>query len=300
MTPAIIIHGGAHAISPEQEDASRRGCAAAAEAGWAVLERGGSALDAVEAAVRVLEDDPTFNAGLGSELNAAGEVETDAACMEGTTFQCGGVAGVQGLRHPISAARCVLESEYVLLVDAGARQFAQDHGAELCDPAELVTEQRRQDWEAQKASGTGTVGAAAVDRAGRLAAATSTGGTGTNPPGRVGDTPLPGCGYWADDARGACSTTGIGETIARVVLAKSAVDRLGGESGPDEAAAAAVRELEERVQGEAGLILVDPEGRVGWAHNAENMACAYRAAGMAAAAAYLHKREEADGAQDAE
>jgi len=169
---AILVHGGAKDIDPWQEDANRRGCHAAVAAGQTVLARGGAAVDAVEAAIRILEDDPTFNAGYGSVLNAEGEVQMDAALMDGRTLDLGGVGGIRGVRHPISVARLMLREKPVLLVGDGARRFAAEHAAELCDPHALIPPNL------QPAMGKGrhdTVGYVALDMDGHLAAGTSTG-----------------------------------------------------------------------------------------------------------------------------
>ena len=296
MNLVIMVHGGAKEIPGDEAEAHKKGCLQATQAGWEVLARGGSALDAVETAVRVLEDDPTFNAGFGSELNADGEAEMDAALMDGATLAAGAVGAIQGVCHPISVARRVLEAEPVLLVAEGARRFARSQGAELCDPSELISDEKRREWERKRAAGQraghDTVGCVALDGDGNLAAGTSTGGTNTNPPGRLGDSPLPGCGLYADGTLGACSMTGDGESIARVVLAKTAVDLLDGGRHPDAAAQRAMDVLRERVDGRAGCILIDTACRIGWAHNEPNIAVAYRTSAMDAPRAFVHKDEE--------
>ncbi|HEX8238104.1 MAG TPA: isoaspartyl peptidase/L-asparaginase family protein [Abditibacteriaceae bacterium] len=298
MTLAIIVHGGAHAVPDEDIDAHKAGCTAAVTAGWQVLQRGGSALDAVEAAIRVLEADPTFNAGYGSELNADGEVETDAAIMNGADLAAGGIGAIKGVRHPISVARKVLQSPSVLLVGQGAYRFAQEAGAELCDQQELASEKQRRKWEEKQQASTrsanvsassDTVGCVALDAQGNLAAGTSTGGTNENAAGRIGDSPLIGCGLYADGELGACSLTGDGESITRVVLAKTAVDLLHGERHPEEATAMAMDVLQRRVGGEGGCIMIDRQGRIGWAHNAENMSCAIMSEQMDEPQAFVKK-----------
>lgn len=290
---ALIVHGGAKTIPVEQHDAHREGCQRAAEAGWAILEAGGAAVDAVEAAIRTLEDDPTFNAGTGGDLNADGEVQMDAGLMEGTTLKSGAVAFIQGVRHPISVARAVFESGEVLLAGDGARRFAEKQGEELCEIDALITPEKRKEWEEQGGGDANdTVGCVALDAEGRFAAGASTGGTGGNPRGRVGDTPQLGCGFYADDERGGVSMTGDGEQIARVVLAKTIVDLLGDASEPDEAIQKGLRHLERRTGGEAGSIAIDRHGLVGWGHNSEHMAVAYRNEAMPKAAAFISKDEE--------
>ena len=269
MKPAIIVHGGAGTV----EDARRAACLAgverAAAAGWAVLERGGSALDAVEAATRVMEDDPAFNAGYGGVLNRLGILETDACIMDGK-LRAGAVGAVPWMRHPISLARQLLdEGEHVLLVGGGALLYAREHGFDAEAPETLITprskarhEQARAEHARMNTTGD-TVGAVAVDAHGQLAAATSTGGINWKRAGRVGDSPLPGCGNYADEQSGAASATGHGESIIRVVMCKSACDRLRAGLHPDEAAQKSVAELVERTGGEAGIILVDQHGRIG-------------------------------------
>jgi beta-aspartyl-peptidase (threonine type) len=296
---AIIVHGGAKDMEPEEYEPHREGCRRAAEVGWEVLQRGGTAVDAVEAAIRVMEDDPTFNAGYGAELNADGEVQMDASLIDGGSLNAGSVGFIQGVRHPISVARKVLESGTVFLVGDGANRFAQEQGAELCDNRELETEERRKKWEKTIAEGNGgtgannTVGCVALDQNGDLAAGASTGGTGCNPRGRIGDTPQLGCGFYADNQRGGCSMTGDGESIARVVLAKTTVDQLG-EVPPDEAAARSMQILGDRTEGDGGCIVIDRQSRIGWDHNSGNMAVAYRTPDLPEARAYVHKREESE------
>src|SRR5690242_2628953 len=245
MKPSLIVHGGAWDIPDESVDLCKNGCERALAAGWSILSRGGSALDAVEAAVIVLEDDPIFDAGFGSHLNMDGRVECDAIVMEGATLRAGAVAAVQRVRNPIQLARKVFEnSAHMMLVGEGAERFAADQGVSMCAPEELVAEAERDAWlkcrnskhaaAHHRGHEQGTVGAVALDRDGRLFAATSTGGTCCKLPGRVGDSPLIGCGCYADAEAGGVSCTGYGEAIMKVVLAKTAVEFLrspvGGES----------------------------------------------------------------------
>lgn len=293
--PAMIVHGGAHPVPKGEEESHRKGCLFAASVGWNVLQAGGSALDAVEAAVRALEDDPTFNAGTGSELNAEGQVEMDAAIMEGTRLNAGGVGALQGVKHPVSVARGVLERQPTLLVAQGALRLAEELDAELCAPAELIVEKQRLKWESKSGpKGHDTVGAVAIDANGHLAAATSTGGTNDNLPGRIGDSPLIGCGLYADDEAGACALTGDGESITRLVLAKSIIDAMGDGDHPDLAISDAMQALTSRVGGEGGGIGIDKRGRIGWAHSAENLPCAYIRSGMAEPQAFLAKAQETE------
>ncbi len=297
MKPSLIVHGGAWNIPDEAVADCRAGCRRALEAGWEILERGGTALDAVEAAIVVLEDDPTFDAGVGSHLNRDGRVELDAILMDGVTLKAGAVAAVERVRNPIRLARKVLEScEHMMLVGAGAEQFAVEQGLLLCRPEDLVIERERLAW--SRCVGTaghqsefhvhqpGTVGAVALDRQGGLVAGTSTGGTCCKRPGRVGDSPLIGCGCYADVEAGGASCTGWGEAIMKIVMAKTTVDLLrqppAGISHsaniPQAIAEACVRLLAERVQGRGGLILLDRDGRPGFAFNTARMAYGYVAA----------------------
>jgi beta-aspartyl-peptidase (threonine type) len=312
MKPSLIIHGGAWSIPDEAVGDCRAGCRRALEVGWKILERGGSAMGAVEAAIVVLEDDPTFDAGVGSHLNRDGRVELDAMLMDGATLKAGAVAAVERVRNPIRLARRVLEScEHMMLVGAGAEQFAVEQGLPLCSPEELVIERERAAW--SRCIGTaghqsefhlrhrhGTVGAVALDRQGGLVAGTSTGGTCCKRPGRVGDSPLVGCGCYADVEAGGVSCTGWGEAIMKIVMAKTAVDflrrpaeflpaRLGeslpAESVAQDAARACVRVLAERAHGTGGLILLDRDGRPGVAFNTPRMAYAYMSADLSIVAA---------------
>jgi L-asparaginase / beta-aspartyl-peptidase len=267
--PAIIVHGGAGADSSQASE-FRQGVRAAVLAGWRVLAEGGTALDAVESAVRALEDDPRFNAGRGSVLNRDGTIEMDASIMEGDRLQCGAVAALVGVANPVTVARRVLESRrHVLLVGDGALAFSRSVGIPECDPASLVTDrQRKRHVELARKPippGGGTVGAVALDRNGTTAAATSTGGTPGKLPGRVGDSALIGCGTYADSSLGGVSCTGDGEAIIRVVLGHRALRYLKDADDPDYAAKVAVDLLVEEGGGQGGLILIDWRGRPGYA-----------------------------------
>ena len=274
--PALVVHGGAGADPAEGRDVLRAGVTAAALAGWRMLAEDGHALDAVEAAVRVLEDHPRFNAGHGSVLTSGGTVEMDASIMEGDHLQCGAVAAVSRLANPVALARRVLEDgRHVLLVGEGAHAFARAVGIPECDPALLVTDRQRQRLATHGDGDRGTVGAVALDRHGTVAAATSTGGMVGKRPGRVGDSALIGCGTYADSTLGGVSCTGSGEAIIRVVLARRALDYLKEADDPDYAAKVAVDLLVEEGRGEGGLILVDWRGRVGYAHSTPLMPVAW-------------------------
>ncbi len=285
---------------PDDEIAAHEaGIANALAAGYALLERGATAVEAVEAAVVVMEDNETFDAGRGSFLTRDGRVQLDALLMNGENLRTGGVACVERLRNPIKAARLVLEeSPHVYFVGVGAERFAMQHGMSLCDNMDLVIprEQKRL-YAAQEAELAGmkdttfsggpatenvemsdamlshdTVGAVALDGQGNLAAATSTGGTLNKAPGRVGDSSLIGCGCYADNFSAAVSLTGWGEPIMKLVLGKWAVDRVQAGASPQEAATAAIEYLYERLGGHGGVILLGPDGRVGMAHNTPRMA----------------------------
>lgn len=276
--PAIVVHGGAGADPTDGRDEVRAGVRTAAAAGWGVLAAGGAALDAVEAAVRVLEDHPRFNAGLGSTLTTAGTVEMDASIMEGDRLRCGAVAMVSRLANPVTLARRVLEDgRHVLLAGEGAHAFARAVGLPDCDPVTLVTERQRRRLAEQRGRVAvgGTVGAVALDRRGTLTAATSTGGVAGKLPGRVGDSALIGCGTYADTTLGAVSCTGSGEAIIRVVLARRALDFLKEADDARYAAQVAVDLLLEEGGGSGGLILLDWRGRMAWAHSTPFMPVAW-------------------------
>jgi L-asparaginase / beta-aspartyl-peptidase len=283
--PAIVVHGGAALWDPAYHDAARAGCRAAVDAGLAVLARGGSAVDAVVAAVRALEDDPVFNAGVGAVLTRAETLELDAAIMDGHGLRFGAVAAMANVRTPIEVARAVMDDgEHALLCGEGAWAFARERGFAPCDPAELRTERAARrlravlEQRARRAGGPaagddpGTVGACAIDAQGHVAAATSTGGITGKRPGRIGDTPLPGCGTYADDRGGAASATGVGEAIMRVAMTKACVTRLVRGHDALGAVRASVDELASDAGGEGGIICCDRNGRLGAAHNSSHMA----------------------------
>jgi len=263
--PSLIVHGGAGADPTDGPDELRNGMQAAIDAGWRVLARGASALDAVEAAVRALEDHPRFNAGCGSVLTSAGTVEMDASIMEGDGLRNGAVACVAQVRNPVSLARRILDDgRHSFFVGAGAIEQARALGVPLCEPGELVTERQRRRLETIQA---GTVGAVAIDRRGTIAAATSTGGRAGQLPGRVGDTPLIGCGTYADSTIGGVSCTGDGEAAIRVVLARRALEILKSVEDPARAADIAIDVLKDEGRGQGGLILLDWKGRMAFAHS---------------------------------
>ncbi len=290
LDPVLVVHGGAYDIPLETHEAHMAGCRDGAEAGWAVLTSGGSALAAVEAAVRILEDNPTFDAGRGSFLNAVAQVELDAIIMDGRDLNLGAVAAVQHVAHPVTLARLVLtESEHAMLAGAGAEMFAREQNLPICTPEDLLTGRELERWKAAHATGkpqtwepwgaqprpSDTVGAVALDADGNLAAATSTGGTFNKHPGRVGDSPLVGCGAYADNRSGAVSATGEGEALMKVVISKLVCDLIAQGMNAQEATQTAIRILSERTSGEGGVIALDRLGRVGIAHNTSYIAHAY-------------------------
>lgn len=262
---ALIVHGGAREIPDADRDDFRHGCAAAAARGRAVLEAGGSAVDAAIAAVRALEDDPVFNAGIGAAERADGRVQRDAAVMDGSTLDVGAAAAVEGVPHPIDLAATLLCEDEVLLVGPGAEHVAAHRG--LTAPA--TSHGGR-----EKAPALDTVGCVARDSEGHLAAAVSTGGIAGARVGRVGDSPLPGGGFFADDEVGAVVLSGAGEQIARVALAAWVEHRMRAGLDPAAATASALERLD-RVGGQAGLIALDREGRPGWAYSSPDFAIAY-------------------------
>jgi beta-aspartyl-peptidase (threonine type) len=304
MPKAIIVHGGAWDIPAALHEEHLAGCRAAAERGWAILSGGGSALDAVEAAVRIMEDHPVFDAGRGSHLNADGVVELDAGMMDGATLAAGAVAAVRRIANPISLARRVLhDSPHVFLVGSGAERFAVQAGIPLCDPADLIVPRELSLWENKRAEsqprptgaefregagavgadaiGADTVGAVALDEHGNLAVANSTGGTFFKQPGRVGDTPIIGCGLYADNTLGAAACTGWGEQIMKTVLAKTTADHIALLGSARDAAHVALAYFRHRVGGLGGVICISPDGQIGYAHSTPNLAHAFRNEEMA-------------------
>src|SRR6202451_3123262 len=313
--PVLVVHGGAWAMPDDMVEAHIRGVNNALTAGWRVLERGGPALDAVEEAVVIMEDDETFDAGRGSFLNRDGKVQLDALIMEGSTLRAGGVGCVERLRNPVRAARKILsESPHVYFVGEGAEKFAAEHGIHLCRNKDLIIPrevERLREYQAKNPTSraqnaremghptsgveppTGsemfvpgdddatishdTVGAVALDRDGNIAAETSTGGTLNKAPGRLGDSSLIGCGCYADNLSAAASTTGWGEPIMKLVLAKWAADRVESGSLPEWVAQEAMNFLKQRLDGHGGIIVLDAQGRFGIAHNTSRMAWALHA-----------------------
>ena len=291
--PVLVVHGGAWAMPDNMVQAHLHGVRNALAAGWRVLERGGSSLDAVEEAVVIMEDDETFDAGRGSFLNRDGKVQLDALIMDGSTLRAGGVGCVERLRNPVRAARKILsESPHVYFVAEGAERFAAAHGIPLCRNEDLVIPREverlrkyQQETASHEAANDGndlfapsishdTVGAVALDRSGNIAAATSTGGTLNKAPGRLGDSSLIGCGCYADNLSAAASTTGWGEPIMKLVLAKWTADRVLAGNLPEWAAQEAMNYLKQRLSGHGGIIVLNAQGQFGIAHNTPRMAWA--------------------------
>ena len=283
---SLIVHGGAWDIPAAAIPDCRAGIRHALGAGREILAHGGAAMDAVEAAIVVLEDDVTFDAGTGAHLNRDGRVQLDAIIMDGASLKAGAVAAVERIKNPIRLARKILESsEHMMLAGAGAELFAQETGIALCDPSELAIDRERMAWrhcqEGNHASEFhfghkhGTVGAVALDVQGRIVAATSTGGTCCKFPGRVGDSPLIGCGCYADVEAGGISCTGHGEAIMKIVMAKMAADLLRNGTAPQAAANECIQLLASRTQATGGLILLDRSGRPAAAFNTPSMAYGY-------------------------
>ncbi|WP_448501408.1 isoaspartyl peptidase/L-asparaginase family protein [Sphingomonas sp.] len=282
----LVIHGGAGVIerdriTPEQETAARAGLNAALDAGSKILASGGSALDAVDAAVRVLEDDPSFNAGRGAVFTYEGTNELDAAIMEGTTRRAGAVAGTTRTKNPIGLARAVMEhSPHVFLAGEGADRFSVEQGLEQTDPAWFATPERRRQLDELKARKTssfdvdlkyGTVGAVALDKAGHVAAATSTGGLTGKRWGRIGDAPIIGAGTYADDRACAVSATGAGEFFIREGVAHEICARARFKGESLQAAADAVMAETKALGGDGGVIVTGPTGEMAYSFNTPGM-----------------------------
>ncbi len=272
----VLVHGGAGLVPEASREAHARGCLAAARAGNLVLTRGGSALDAACEAVRVLEDDPSFNAGHGACLDETGHLALDAAVMDGASLAAGAVACLPAFANPVQIARKLLDvGGPVLLAGEGAELFAKTHGFVRADEAAMITTVARERLAEAKATGEsagfagGTVGAVARDTSGHVAAATSTGGKTNKAKGRIGDSPLVGAGTYADDDEGAASGTGDGEAFIRLMLARHAT--LGLARGEDEAAKLTIAHLGDRLRALGGVILVSKEGRASFARNTVTM-----------------------------
>ncbi|XP_037637271.1 isoaspartyl peptidase/L-asparaginase isoform X2 [Sebastes umbrosus] len=287
ISAVIVVHGGAWAIPDDLAEASVNGVKAAAREGFSVLKRGGSALDAVEATVRALEDNHVFDAGHGAALNADGEVELDAIIMDGRTLASGAVSSVKNIANPVSLARAVMEkTSHVMLTSSGANQFAESIGMATVPTDTLVTEYERREWTKSKTYVTGvmedfnsqwahdTVGAVAVDSAGNVACATSTGGIRNKMVGRVGDSPIIGSGGYADNFSGAVSCTGHGESILKVTLARLILSHIEQGKSVADSSQLSLQYMGERVRGAGGAIVVSPSGEWAATFTTERMAWA--------------------------
>lgn len=301
--PIIVVHGGAGTWQPERQPGGLRGTARAAKKGFDVLAKGGSALDSVIEAVVIMEDDESFNAGYGSSLTVEKTVEMEASIMDGKTLQAGAVGLLHDIKNPVRLARIIMEeTDHVFVVGEGAEKLARLHNLERRDP---VTQLRLRYYDQQKALlfkgkfelpklaslvknhpdlfDLETVGAVSLDSEGNVAAATSTGGFPMKLPGRIGDSPLIGCGTYADNESGACSATGIGEIAMRLVLAKTTCGYMEDGKTAEQAAEQAIKLVNRRmsmIYNSMGLISIDAHGRVGAAHNSPNMCWAYMKPGM--------------------
>lgn len=290
---ALIVHGGAKPYKPEEDQANRDGVRQALEAGRAILAAGGSAIDAAEASVRMLEELPVFNAARGAALNERGEIEMSAAMMSGRDLSIGAIGYVSTLKHPVSVARALMPEKWVVLVGEGALKFAAEKGAEFCTMESLITEANVKELKESR----DTVGAVAMDMGGNLAVASGTGGLTGAAVGRVSDTAMPGCGYYADNHIGAVAFSGDGETIARLALASRVMASLEDGEDVEHAIEKSVAKLPGTGGAEAdgGGIGIRKDGRVGWAHNSPMFAVAYATSETDVPRVYLKKDEERSG-----
>ena len=297
--PIIIVHGGAGEWRQERRDAGIAGVKKAANSGFDILKRDGSAVDAVESAVMSMEDDETFNAGLGSSLALDKRVEMEASIMDGKTLSAGATGLLSNVRYPIHLARIIMEkTDHIFIVGQSAERLAEIFNLEHRNSTTKLREKYWHELKSKIVQGElnylprlstllkshpdlfrlDTVGAVAVDKNCNVAAATSTGGISMKIPGRIGDSPLIGCGNYADNEAGACSATGIGEIAIRLALAKSTCDLIRVGQTPQEAAENSIKEVNRRIPNVAnqmGLIAVDSKGRIGAAHNSHHMCWAY-------------------------
>ncbi|XP_056904351.1 LOW QUALITY PROTEIN: isoaspartyl peptidase/L-asparaginase [Takifugu flavidus] len=274
MLPVVVVHGGAGHCPKEMSESAKKGVCAAARAGYEVLRGGGSSMDAVVEAVTQLENNSLFNAGCGSVLNIKGDVEMDALVMDGQTLASGAVAAVRNIANPVQLSRLVMDkTSHVCLTAGGAQQFAESMGVPLVQQESLITTPARMRWRQNLAPEAnpvecqmgkmGTVGAVAVDVHGNVASATSTGGILNKMEGRVGDTPCVGCGGYADNRVGAVSTTGYGEAIMKVTLARLILFHMEQGQSAEAASDSALAYMKSRVEGLGGVVTVDPQGH--WA-----------------------------------
>lgn len=295
---ALVIHGGAGtikkgSISPVDEALYKQGLQRALDAGYAVLDKGGAAIDAVQAAIVVLENDSMFNAGRGAVYAANGKIELDASIMDGRNLEAGAVAGVTNIKNPITAARLVMEkSGHVMLAREGAEEFAKMNGCEMVDQSYFWTEKTRKSYQQDKENKTkktyleqpgntdkkyGTVGAVALDKQGNLAAGTSTGGMTNKKYGRVGDSPIIGAGTYADNNSCAVSCTGWGEYFIRLGMAKAIADRVELLHMPvDDAAKQMIHDKLQSMGATGGVIAIDKHGNISIQFNTAGMHRAWK------------------------
>nr|XP_020472688.1 isoaspartyl peptidase/L-asparaginase [Monopterus albus]XP_020472689.1 isoaspartyl peptidase/L-asparaginase [Monopterus albus]XP_020472690.1 isoaspartyl peptidase/L-asparaginase [Monopterus albus] len=287
MLPVVVVHGGAGIVPRERSEKSTSGVCSAARAAYAILQGGGSSMDAVVEAVIQLEKNPTFNAGCGSVLNAKGDVEMDALVMDGKTLSSGAVSAVRYIANPIQLARLVMEeTSHACLTAEGANQFAQAMGVPEIPQESLITEYSRMRWIKNLAPGAnpvesqmgkmGTVGAVAVDSEGNISCATSTGGMLNKMEGRVGDTSCIGSGGYADNNLGAVSTTGAGEAIMKVTLARLILFHMERGQSVEAASDLGLAYMKSRVGGLGGVVTVDPQGH--WAARFSSLQMVWAAA----------------------
>lgn len=287
MLPVIVVHGGAGNIPKDKAEISCAGVREAVRAGYAILQAGGSAMDAVVEAVTLMENNPIYNAGRGSVLNVNGEVEMDAIVMDGKTLASGSVSAVRRVANPVQLARLVMEkTSHLCLTAEGASKFARAMGVPEVPEESLITDYARMRWKENLQPGAnpvecqmgkmGTVGAVAVDIEGNTACATSTGGLINKMEGRVGDTACIGCGGYADNMTGAVSPTGHGEAIMKVILARLILFHMEQGKSPQEASDLALTYMKERVNGLGGVVVVDPKGN--WAARFSSLQMAWAAA----------------------
>ncbi|XP_037127036.1 isoaspartyl peptidase/L-asparaginase isoform X1 [Syngnathus acus] len=287
MLPVIVVHGGAGVVPNEKSKESAAGVCAAARSGYVILQRRGSSMDAVVEAVTKMENNPSFNAGCGSVLTNNGNVEMDAIVMDGKTLACGAVSAVRNIANPVQLARLVMEkTTHTCLTAHGANEFARAMGIPEVPQESLITKYARMRWEKNLAPDAnpvecqmgkmGTVGAVAVDIEGNVACATSTGGILNKMEGRVGDTPCIGCGGFADNQVGAVSTTGHGEAIMKVTLARLILFHMEQGQSVEAASDLGLAYMKSRVQGLGGVVTVDPQGQ--WAARFSSLQMAWAAA----------------------
>jgi beta-aspartyl-peptidase (threonine type) len=277
---AIIVHGGAKSIHPSEEGSHLKDAKQAAIGGFDVLKKGGTALDAVEVAIKRMESGGIFNAGVASALRADGSVQMDASIMDGRTLDIGAVAGLVGIENPISVARALLGEKPTLLVGQYANDFARAKGFSSLPPESAKP---------PVGETCDTVGCVALDQLGNIAVGLSTGGLKGAMPGRVGDVPLPGCGFYADNERGGLCMSGDGESIARVALASEILQR--SERMDSFAAIEEGLLLLKRVGGEAGCIMIDKHGQPAWSHSSNHFSVAYQTSEMAKPETFLQNPE---------